>query len=100
MLREQTLEEIYDGRFYTPDDPVPVGCGDCAGCSECCRNTGDSIILDPYDMYMLCCATGRTFTDMIEQEIEIRLVDGLILPNLMQHHDGESDSSSESAHGP
>ena len=47
MLREQTLEEIYDGRFYTPDDPVPVGCDDCAGCSECCRNTGDSIILDP-----------------------------------------------------
>ena len=96
MLREQTLEEIYDGRFYTPDDPVPVGCGDCAGCSECCRNTGDSIILDPYDMYMLCCATGRTFTDMIEQEIEIRLVDGLILPNLMQHHDGETDPQGKS----
>ena len=92
MLREQTLEEIYDGRFYTPDDPVPVGCDDCAGCSECCRNTGDSIILDPCDMYMLCCATGRTFTDMIEREIEIRLVDGLILPNLMQHHDEAGDA--------
>ena len=92
MLREQTLEEIYDGHFYTPDDPVPVGCDDCAGCSECCRNTGDSIILDPYDMYMLCCATGRSFTDMIEKEIEIRLVDGLILPNLMQHHEEESEA--------
>ncbi|MBR2562862.1 MAG: YkgJ family cysteine cluster protein [Eubacterium sp.] len=95
MQREQTLEEIYDGRFYTPDDPVAVGCGDCAGCSECCRNTGDTIILDPYDMYMLCRATGRTFTDMIEQEIEIRLVDGLILPNLMQHHDTETEDETD-----
>ena len=96
MLREQTLEEIYDGRFYTPDDLVPVGCEECAGCSECCRNTGDSIILDPFDMYMLCRATGRSFTDMIEREIEIRLVDGLILPNLMQHHDGEDGSPDSS----
>ena len=28
---------------------------------------------------------------MIEKEIEIRLVDGLILPNLMEHHEGEED---------
>ena len=100
MLREQTLEEIYDGRFYTPDDPVPVGCEDCTGCSECCRNTGDSIILDPFDMYMLCSATGRTFTDMIEREIEIRLVDGLILPNLMQHNDAENGPLTQDDHCP
>ena len=87
MLREKRLEEIYDGHFYRPDDMVPVGCSDCAGCSACCRNTGDTIILDPYDMYMLCRGTGKSFTDMIEREIEIRLVDGLILPNLMQHHE-------------
>ena len=73
-----------------------VGCEDCAGCSECCRNTGDSIILDPFDMYMLCRATGKTFTDMIEKEIEIRLVDGLILPNLMQHHEEETDAEDAS----
>ena len=96
MLREQSLEEIYDGRFYTPDDYVPVGCEDCAGCSDCCRNTGDSIILDPFDMYMLCRAVGKIFTDMIEQEIEIRLVDGLILPNLMQHHDGDGSTENSS----
>ena len=96
MLRDRGIEEIYDGHFYAPDDMVPVGCGDCAGCSACCRNTGDSIILDPYDMYQLCRGTGKSFTDMIEREIEIRLVDGLILPNLMQHHGGEPVSSEES----
>ena len=95
MLRDRGIEEIYDGHFYAPDDMVPVGCGDCAGCSACCRNTGDSIILDPYDMYQLCLGAGKSFTDMIEREIEIRLVDGLILPNLMQHHEELPDRAEE-----
>ena len=87
MLRDQELKDIYDGHFYTSDDMVMVGCHDCHGCSDCCRQTGDTIILDPYDMYLLTKGTGKVFTDMIEKEIEIRLVDGLILPNLMQHHE-------------
>lgn len=86
MLREKQIEEIFDGHFYGADDPVPVGCEDCEGCSACCRNTGDTIVLDPYDLYMLAKGTGKTFMDMIEHEIEIRLVDGLILPNLMKRH--------------
>ena len=88
MLREEGIEEIYDGHFYSPDDMVPVGCSGCQGCSDCCRNTGDSIILDPYDMYLLQTGTGKTFEEMIEHQIEIRLVEGLILPNLMQHQTG------------
>lgn len=95
MLRDKGIEEIYDGHFYTPDDMVPVGCSDCAGCSACCRNTADTIILDPFDMYMLSKGTGKNFTDMIEKEIEIRLVDGLILPNLMQHHEGSWKEAAE-----
>ena len=55
---------------------MPVGCADCEGCSECCRSTADTIILDPQDMYLLSKGTGKVFTDMIEREIEIRLVDG------------------------
>ncbi len=95
MIRDKEIEEIYDGHFYSPEDMVPVGCSDCAGCSACCRNTGDSIILDPYDMYLLSKGTGKTFADMIEHEIEIRLVDGLILPNLMQHHNVPSSDQKD-----
>lgn len=84
MLRDVEIEDIWDGRFYGPDDRVKVGCNDCAGCSDCCRNTGDTIVIDPFDMYMLEKATGKTFSDMIEHEIEIRLVDGVILPNIME----------------
>lgn len=97
MLRDQILEDIYDGHFYSPDDMVMVGCHDCEGCSDCCCQTGDTIILDPWDMYMLTKGTGRTFTDMIENELEIRLVDGLILPNLMEHHERPLRSEEEAA---
>ena len=85
MIREVAIEDIWDGRFYGAEDEAPVGCGDCSGCSDCCRMTGDSIVLDPLDMYRLTGGLGRTFEDMIEKEIEIRIVDGMILPNIMEH---------------
>lgn len=91
MLRNVDIDEISDGKFYLPDDMVPTDCGGCAGCSDCCRNTGDSIILDPYDMYRLTAGLHLTFTDMIEKQIEIRLVDGLILPNLMEHDEKQEE---------
>ena len=91
MLRDVDIQDISDGKLYTPEDDVPVGCDDCAGCSDCCRNTGDSIILDPRDMYFLTTGLHRTFEEMIEKQIEIRLVDGLILPNLMEHDENHPE---------
>jgi Fe-S-cluster containining protein len=85
MLRDVDIRDIWDGKFYASGDKVRVGCNDCEGCSDCCRTTGDSIVLDPYDLYQLTKGLGRTFTDMIEKEIEIRSVDGMILPNIMEH---------------
>lgn len=85
MIRDVNFEEISDGFIYEPDDLVNVGCGECMGCSDCCRITGDSIILDPYDIYNLCKGLGRSFEDMMEKEIEIRLVNNLILPNLITY---------------
>ncbi|MGN0364002.1 MAG: YkgJ family cysteine cluster protein [Bilifractor sp.] len=94
MIRDVDIKDIWDGRFYTAEDMAPVGCDDCRGCSDCCRMTGDSIVLDPLDMYRLTCGIGRTFSDMMEKEIEIRLVDGMILPNIMEF-DEENPSRAE-----
>lgn len=91
MMRDVNIEDIWDGRFYQPGDRVRVGCHDCDGCSDCCRNTGDSIVLDPLDMYRLTKALHRGFEDMIEREIEIRMVDGMILPNIMEHDEEHPD---------
>ncbi|MCC6093684.1 MAG: YkgJ family cysteine cluster protein [Eubacterium sp.] len=89
MIRDVDIKDIWDGRFYAEEDMAPVGCDDCRGCSDCCRMTGDSIVLDPLDLYHLTCGTGKTFTGMIEKEIEIRLVDGMILPNIMEHDEND-----------
>lgn len=53
MKRQVSIEEIWDGRFYGPGDMVKAGCGECSGCSDCCRGMGKTIILDPLDIYRL-----------------------------------------------
>ncbi len=85
MQRDVAINDIWDGRFYGKNDMAKTGCNGCEGCSDCCRNTGDSIILDPLDMYCLTIWTHKSFEDMIEKEIEIRMTDGMILPNIMEY---------------
>ena len=51
MLRDIDLNEISDGRLYTANDMVKADCMGCQGCASCCQGMGDSIVLDPYDMY-------------------------------------------------
>lgn len=82
MEREIDLKQISDGRFYLANDMVRTGCNDCAGCSSCCRGMGESIILDPYDMYSLEKGLGVTFESMMEDKIELNVVDGIIQPNI------------------
>lgn len=53
MKRNINLEEISDGKLYTENDMAKVGCNDCQGCSACCQGMGESIILDPADIYRL-----------------------------------------------
>ena len=80
MLRGKSISEISDGRLYTLNDMVRVGCNECRGCSDCCRGMGDSIQLDPLDVVLLAQASGKTFEEMLD--VELNLVDGMILPNL------------------
>ena len=53
MERNVTMAEISDGKLYSRDDMVKAGCDDCRGCSACCHGMGNSIVLDPYDVYRL-----------------------------------------------
>lgn len=53
MNRDVDVRDISDGRFYTANDLVKADTGGCDGCSECCRSMVDTIILDPWDIYML-----------------------------------------------
>ena len=82
MRRNVDLNEISDGKLYTSNDMVEADCYECQGCSACCRGMGKSIILDPIDLFHLKQATGKDFAGLLNQEIELNVVDGMILPNL------------------
>ena len=53
MKRNVDINEISDGRLYSSGDMVKADCHDCKGCSACCRGMGNSIILDPMDIWRL-----------------------------------------------
>lgn len=82
MLRNIDMNEISDGKLYTANDMVKADCQDCKGCSACCQGMGESIIVDPYDTYRLTGGLGRSFESLLEKELELHVVDGIILPNL------------------
>lgn len=82
MKRNVTLEEISDGRLYSANDMVKADCHGCKGCSQCCRGMGNSIILDPFDVYRLTKGLQKELADLIGTALELNVVDGVILPNL------------------
>lgn len=82
MDREIDMKEVSDGKLYGLRDMVRADCGGCEGCSECCRSMGNSIILDPYDIYRLTIGLRRSFEELLDKEIELNLVEEIVLPNL------------------
>ncbi len=78
----KNLNEISDGKCYGLNDMVRAACNDCAGCSFCCEDMGESIRLDPYDIYELTKNLQCDFETLLKERIELNVVDGMILPNL------------------
>ncbi|WP_097015551.1 YkgJ family cysteine cluster protein [Anaerocolumna aminovalerica] len=82
MKRNVSLNEISDGRLYDLNDLVEASCNSCKGAAVCCHGMGNSIILDPYDIYRLTTNLNLTFEELLIDKIELNVVDGVILPNL------------------
>ena len=88
MKRNVSLAEISDGHLYKANDMVKADCGGCNGCSRCCHGMGNSIILDPYDVYRMTTGMGKSMQELLAASVELNVVDGVILPNLkrtLQH---------------
>ena len=79
MKRQMDMSEISDGKLYNCNDLVKAGC---SGCGGCCKGMGDSIVLDPLDMYRLTTKLNAAFEMLLQDKIELGVVDGLILPHL------------------
>ena len=82
MRREQTLEEISDGKLYDSNDMVKADCHDCEGCCDCCQGMGDSVILDPYDVHRLSVGLKKPVEQLLQECLELGVSDGNILPHL------------------
>lgn len=82
MIRHVSLDEISDGRLYTSSDLVKADCQGCSGCSACCRGMGNSIVLDPWDIWMIGRGTGKDFNSLHSGYIDLHMTDGIILPSL------------------
>ena len=83
MKRNVSLNEISDGRLYGENDMVKADCHGCKGCAACCKGMGNSVILDPYDIYRFQRGMKKPFSFLIENGmVELHVVDGAILPNL------------------
>ena len=82
MIRNVDIKDISNGVLYGLEDMVRLGCGDCEGCSFCCENMGDTIILDPLDVWRLGKACQKDFEGMLGERVELGFVDGAILPHM------------------
>jgi len=88
MKRDGDLTSLTDGKLYRSSDMVRLGCNNCEGCSACCRGMGNSVVLDPYDVWRLERGTGIPFAQMIGNQVMLSVVDGLILPSLNMESTG------------
>ncbi|MDD2973209.1 MAG: YkgJ family cysteine cluster protein [Lachnospiraceae bacterium] len=82
MKREISLEAFTDGKLYTKNDMVKVGCGDCRDCCDCCQGMGDSIVLDPYDIHQLTTNLHLPLEELLSRYLALHVVDGIILPSI------------------
>ena len=88
MKRDGDLSSLTDGKLYRSSDMAKLGCNDCAGCSACCKGMGNSVVLDPYDVWRLEKGLHLPLTRMIGQQVVLSVVDGLILPSLNMESTG------------
>lgn len=82
MERNVDINEISNGKTYTSDDLVRIGCNDCSGCSYCCEAMGDTIILDPWDIFMLSRGLSSSFDGLMGKYIDLTVIDGIIMPHI------------------
>jgi len=92
MKRNVDMKEISDGNLYDINDMVKADCNDCKGCSACCRGMGESILLDPLDVYNLTTGLQTSFEQLLAGVIELNVVDGVILPNLNMNNEKQACS--------
>ncbi len=82
MEHNDNITEKSDEILYKLNDMAKVGCGDCEGCFACCMGMGSSVVLNPYDLFLLTSGLHMDFQQLLADKLELHVVKGVILPNL------------------
>ncbi len=75
---------------FTSRDMAKIGCHDCQGCFSCCQGMGDTVVLNPYDVYELEKHLGKTFEKLLQKEIALHTENGMILPHISMETEKET----------
>lgn len=78
----RTLEEISDGKLYDIEDMVKADTKGCNGCSACCHNVGDLVMLTPFDVYEMVSHLDQSFDDLLVDCLTLREQNKIMLPYL------------------
>ncbi len=80
MRRE--IREDYLKNLYTKEDMVRCGTSDCQGCTHCCEEMGDTIILDPYDVWQFELGFQKNFDELLKDTLTLSVYEGMIMPHI------------------
>lgn len=86
-------------KLYSANDMVKIGCNDCRGCSYCCQEMGESVVLTPFDIYELTRHLKKSFDELMEDKIELYMTDGMAMPNLKMTVPGLRTAGKTAAYG-
>ena len=90
MIRNIPEEQIRPEKLMKSSDMARLGCNDCKGCSDCCRDREGAITLDSWDVRMLKNGLNMDLDRLISSGyIDITLVDGVLLPSLSKKADAD-----------
>ena len=76
------LDEISDGKLYDIEDMVKADTCGCDGCSDCCHDVGDLVMLTPFDLYEITSYLGVDFDELLDDKIQLREDNKILLPYL------------------
>lgn len=84
-------------RFYNSTEMARVSSSVCAGCGACCRGMGDTVVLDPYDIWLLTNRLRRDFRELLDESIDLHVEEKVILPHLAMRGSSAAGAGSGSA---
>ncbi|WP_122639820.1 YkgJ family cysteine cluster protein [Romboutsia sp. Marseille-P6047] len=83
------LEKISDGKLYDIDDTVKADTCGCNGCSDCCYDIGELVVLTPFDVYEIVNYLGVEFVELLGDKIELIESNKILLPHLKMKDDNK-----------